>query len=1143
MTGNPYVGPRSIGPKKQIWGRDREIGELADLVIANRIVLLYAPSGAGKTSLLQAGLLPRLKARRFCARPIVRVGAPVPKGVTLQPPANRYTLSALLALEKQKAGKTPVEILAGMTLDAYLNANPSAEGRELLVFDQLEEALIADPLDVEGREAFFVQLGAALADRSRWAILAMREDILGPLHRYVKYLPTRLSNTYRLDLLKKEAALAAVIGPAAAKGVTFAHDAALKLVENLSAVVVEDEDSTRSGAGEYVEPVQLQVVCRRLWGALAEGTTAIGVEHVASLETVDEALAGYYAQTVRHAARKSGVAESAIRAWVGGSLIAGGQPATRRQVARSDEKTAPVLAALKPLRNYYLIRSDKRLGQIWYELSHDRLIGPVVRDNERNTPELERRAAQWDARRTPALLLHGKEMRRLAADARGATGIVKDFWDESRQRHKTRLILGTLGAVAAAVVAALGVTIYFDSVGLRDREMALASVSLAREAEGRREQRLDLAMLLAVEAWNQAPTNEAFAALYNLVNASPRLVRVLSHDSLVIASVFLPNGSVAVALEGGGLAISSPDGKLVSSAPPQKSSWRTLAVSQDGRLAAGSEDGRVCLLDTVTGAIIAEAPERHNAGVTVLEFDPAGRVLISAEAAFRDIRFWMAREKQLALPLVSDGVPARIQSPDHLSRAALANPFFRRLFTKLVDDSDWKNRFKLSADSAISPDGSVAAVSRGAKIQILDGSGSSLAELRGFHDEAEGFTFSGDSKSLAAHPHFSRSVWIWDLRPPAAELAAIALFQNNRTVWTTSDAKGRQLAIMQEKATGKFILSYLDDARVAVRTELPGRYSGSIRLALRERGGRPLAIFCEDSGRTHIRWADNLSRDISTIDGAVGAVEPNRDGTLLAVSGLGQPRIQLYSVADFSRPVLLTANLTPGGKVEDNYGHVAAFSLVRDVLAIGGPRMTGNGSEERSVVNLWDLTDPNHPLFLGMLALDAQDTASLRFSPDGETLASVDTMVKLWSVPRTPLAGSGRILYPRATLGFHPGAVPGNIRFSPDGYLLAFGERSDTWGSHIHLADAVTGTLLGEPVDVGRPSQVMAFHEKKLELWSYHNNESDEMEGILSVPFDPRGWADTLCRKANRNLSREEWNMFLEDVPYQKTCPARGKAK
>jgi len=58
MTNNPSVGPRSIGGKehedKKLYGREREVDDLLDLVIAERIVLLYSPSGAGKTSLLQA---------------------------------------------------------------------------------------------------------------------------------------------------------------------------------------------------------------------------------------------------------------------------------------------------------------------------------------------------------------------------------------------------------------------------------------------------------------------------------------------------------------------------------------------------------------------------------------------------------------------------------------------------------------------------------------------------------------------------------------------------------------------------------------------------------------------------------------------------------------------------------------------------------------------------------------------------------------------------------------------------------------------------------------------------------------------------------------------------------------------------------
>ena len=56
----PYVGPNPLPFGQRIFGRDREIADLRDQLIAGRIVLLYSPSGAGKSSLLEAGLRPEL---------------------------------------------------------------------------------------------------------------------------------------------------------------------------------------------------------------------------------------------------------------------------------------------------------------------------------------------------------------------------------------------------------------------------------------------------------------------------------------------------------------------------------------------------------------------------------------------------------------------------------------------------------------------------------------------------------------------------------------------------------------------------------------------------------------------------------------------------------------------------------------------------------------------------------------------------------------------------------------------------------------------------------------------------------------------------------------------------------------------------
>src|SRR5438046_5598196 len=60
---NPYIGPRPFerADLPRFFGRDREMRQLLSLVVAHRVVLLYASSGAGKTSLLNAGLLPLLE--------------------------------------------------------------------------------------------------------------------------------------------------------------------------------------------------------------------------------------------------------------------------------------------------------------------------------------------------------------------------------------------------------------------------------------------------------------------------------------------------------------------------------------------------------------------------------------------------------------------------------------------------------------------------------------------------------------------------------------------------------------------------------------------------------------------------------------------------------------------------------------------------------------------------------------------------------------------------------------------------------------------------------------------------------------------------------------------------------------------------
>jgi hypothetical protein len=161
LTGNPYVGPRPIGgvahPHEKIYCREREIDELTNMVIAERIVLMYSPSGAGKSSVLQAGLIPELERSRFTVRPIIRVGIEPPAEVNFDPAnGNRYVLSSLISMEEG----VPEELkrsntqLARMNFVDYLGAEANGE---VLIFDQFEEILTASPMDYYERQEFFTR--------------------------------------------------------------------------------------------------------------------------------------------------------------------------------------------------------------------------------------------------------------------------------------------------------------------------------------------------------------------------------------------------------------------------------------------------------------------------------------------------------------------------------------------------------------------------------------------------------------------------------------------------------------------------------------------------------------------------------------------------------------------------------------------------------------------------------------------------------------------------------------------------------------------------------------------------------------------------------------------------------------------------
>ncbi|MCB0130036.1 MAG: hypothetical protein KDD78_04280, partial [Caldilineaceae bacterium] len=496
---NPYVGPRSFEAGERLYGRDRETMDLLDLLIAERIVLLYSPSGAGKTSLLQAALIPELEREGFHVHPPLRVSQGDGAGFGGAGFGNRYAHSLVLALEDTRptTDQLSAQALADFTLDGYLATRgvPPEQG-EVFIFDQFEEVLTIDPADVDAKLAFFEQVGALLRNRQRWAIFAMREEFIAGLDPYLRAVPTRFSNRFRLELLAVHAARAAMQEPARAAGVAFTDPAADRLINDLSLVRIQDPDGvTREIPGTTIEPVQLQVVCRRLWDHLDADDQEIDMDDIAAIGDVNQALRDYLSTTLIAVARRTGVAERSMRDWIEHELIT--EQGLRGQVLQSAGSSRGLdNRVIDELVDAHLLRAENRRGARWLELAHDRLIDPVRKDNlqwrETNLSPLQRQAALWDQENRPAgLLMRGDELDAAEQWATEHPAVLtpreQDFLAAAHnarrlERRDHRMRAGLVVLTAASVLAAL-VAMLFFAQARRSEQVAEANLAKAEIAE------------------------------------------------------------------------------------------------------------------------------------------------------------------------------------------------------------------------------------------------------------------------------------------------------------------------------------------------------------------------------------------------------------------------------------------------------------------------------------------------------------------------------------------------------------------------------------------------------------------------------------------------------------------------------------
>jgi WD40 repeat protein len=1082
---NPYVGPRSFRPGERLYGRDRELRDLTGLIIAERIVLMHSPSGAGKTSLIQAALVPALERRDFRVEPVIRLNTAPPPDAP--PGVNRYVLSALLSLAQQHADhETPLEQLATQSLSEYLDARDAAEGADrpdrLLIFDQFEEVLTVDPLNHVAKVDFFEQLGAALRDRDthRWALFSMREDYLASLTPYLPYVPTRFKTTFRLDLLDPIGARQAIQGPVQAAEHSFSDAAAEVLVNDLRRVQVQRADDTIvNELGQGIEPVQLQVVCYRLWQRLAaqrppaDATTPINVQpaDIAGVATVDRSLEEYYAEGVARAVAESGVPERDIREWFEGKLIT--PLRIRGQVLRGVEQSDGLAnSAIQPLIASYLVRAEQRRGLTWYELAHDRLIGPVQADNrrwfEQNLSALQRQAERWNqANRAPSLLFRDADLTEAEAWVKAYTGELRPVEQEfltscaelraelERERRTAqrirRLALFSSIAAVVAVIGLIGALIAYQR-------------ATAAEAEARQQEQLALAAreeALAQERIAQEQRNLAVArsfAAYALTQADANPER-----ALILARAATQTGTDTASLPPETLEVlqQMQAASRVRRTVAYPDERFTVAYSPDGTLLASAGlNGTIDLIDTQTGA--TRTFTTLSAATARLSFNRDGTRLAAALGA-EGVQIWNVADGAVVQTLPLDGFAFGVTFSPTDDLVAVTNLGFDADFTggvSLVNLADGET-----------------------ELFVPHGPGGSAAD------------FSADGRSLVS-AGFDSVVRVTDLTSGAL-ITETVLLDTPAAVAISPD---RTSVVIAEANAPEAVIWNLEDGAI-IRAE--GHVAPLNHVAFSP-DGRMFATAAND--RTvqlrEVASGETMAT-LSGFDGVVWQVAFARDGARLAAAGGDGsvsewditrifPSEQTYAVADPSGSLLAVGDADGTVRLLDPASGVLRATLsehTQRIRAIAfdstGRRMAAAGEDGR--VTLWDVPqarlvqtirgdsfaynvhfspdDTRLYTTIGgaVVVLDAANLAELAryelsqsslvgmaLSPDGTQLALSEQGARLIIID--PATGAERNAIEGELLN-------GPLSFSPDGARLA--ARTDL--GDIALFDAATlePTLLG----------------------------------------------------------------------------------
>jgi WD40 repeat protein/transcriptional regulator with XRE-family HTH domain len=1017
--GGPYLGlvPFEERDAQLFYGRDeladRLVRRLGERLDGAGILVVAGESGSGKSSLLRAGLLPRLAAgalgpgsERWPRRVIRPTASPLRELAThLAEMAGADPVSvyrSLLAapdeapMLAQQAARTATGRGADPGSDRPASAGAGAPPRLVLVVDQFEEVFTAGAdadADAVERAAFVTALHAVATIPAgprrlppALVVAAVRADYLGRLIAYRPLKAALDAGLFTVGPMSEAELRLAVTGPAAEAG--LAVEPAV-----VEAVIAELRGEAGGGLGSGVLPLMSQAMAATWEHREGNELTLRGYRRAGGVaDAVNRgAQAAYDALT-------SGQQDAARLIFARLTVITANGQFARRRCRRADlsSRGTRMAADIDAVIGVFSARRLLVLGEDSVEIAHDVLLQAWKQLRDwLGDDQLDRAlysqvvtdAATWDSNGRDSAYLY-RPGRLATIDAAAAR------WQDAparfpplpatseaflgtaqhaarRATRRRRGVIAGLLALTVTAISAAGIAVHDAADASRQaanasRQHAIAlSRQLAAESLAADPASPLTARRLAVAAWRVFPTDQAGSALASLLMEQQQ-DGILPGDPANF-------GVLQVAF--------SPDGKL---------------------LAAAYGDGYVRLWNPVTGQPAGAplpADTGPGGGVFAVAFSPDGKLLATADAD-GTVRLWNPVTGQpVGAPLPADpagSVIAMAFSPDGTLLATADNDGYLRLWDRATHRPAGARLL-----ASTSPEGSV-----------------------------NGVAFSPDG-TLLATADTAGYVRLWD---PATQHAVGAPFlaaTNNGVIGVAFSPDGTLLATADDDGTVRL---FNPANRQAVGAPLPAVIHGSVMGVAFSPDGTLLAS-ADTAG--YVRLWDPATQHavgapfLAATTGGVNGVTFSPDGKLLA-SADGDGTVRLWNPATGQAP---RANLPPvTGGVKG-----VAFSPDGRLLASAG----GDGT-----VRTWDLATQQ---FAGVIPAETgpgSKVDGVAFSPDGKLLASADgdATVRLWN----PVTGG-------AAGGF---SGRNAVAFSPDGTLLAAPEV----GGIVRTWDLATGQAVGAPL-------------------------------------------------------------------------------